>query len=205
MAGTLVLAIVGPTGTGKTEIAAEVARRSGAEIISADSLQVYRGLDIGSAKPEPALRREVPHHLIDVVDPDDPMSAGRYAQLARSAAREIAARDRPVLLCGGSGLYARAFAGGLIAAVESEPELRADLERRETPDLLRELRAADPEAAARIPRRDRVRIVRALEVLRLGGETISRRHAGHDFGDRPFAVRWLGAQMSTTLSPGPVR
>jgi len=190
-----VLAIVGPTGTGKTELAAEVARRSGAEIISADSVQVYRGLDIGTAKPSIELRREIPHHLIDVVEPDDPMSAGRFAVLAREAADAIQARARRVILCGGTGLYARAFAGGLIDGAESDPKLRAELEARDPADLLGELRRADPEAAARIPEADRMRIVRALEVLRLGGETISRRHACHGFGDRPFELRWLGIDL----------
>jgi tRNA dimethylallyltransferase len=190
-----VLAIVGPTGTGKTEVAAELARRSGAEIISVDSMQVYRGLDIGTAKPGATLRREIPHHLIDVVDPDDPMSAGRFAGLAREAADAIHARGRRVILCGGTGLYARAFAGGLIDEAESDPALRAELEARDTADLLGELRRTDPEAAARIPPADRMRLVRALEVLRLGGEPISRRHACHGFGDRPFELCWFGLDL----------
>ena len=123
-----VLAIVGPTGTGKTDLACEVARRVSAEVISVDSMQVYRGMDIGTAKPPLALRQEIPHHGIDVVDPDDPMSAGRFAALAREAADAIAARGRRVILCGGAGLYARAFAGGLIGGAESDRGLRAELE-----------------------------------------------------------------------------
>ncbi len=189
------LALVGPTGTGKTEIAAEIARATGAEIISVDSMQVYRRLDIGTAKPSPALRSEIPHHLIDVVDPDDPMSAGRYAGLARQAAREVQARGRPVILCGGTGLYARAFAGGLVAEVESDARVRAELEQRETDDLYAELRAADPASAERIRPADRVRIVRALEVWLLGGRSMSEQHACHRFSDRPFAVTWLGLDM----------
>jgi len=186
-----VLAIVGPTGSGKTEVAAEVARRSGAEIISADSMQVYRGMDIGTAKASLELRAEIPHHLIDVVDPDEVMSAGRYAELARAAANEIAGRGRPVILCGGSGLYTRAFAGGLIRDLAADPELRAELRARPLDELLRELEASDPATAARIPPNDRVRIERALEVQRQSGRPASEQHAAHGFADRPFDVRWL--------------
>jgi len=187
-----VVALVGPTGTGKTEVAARVARRSGAEVISCDSMQVYRGMDIGTAKPSPALREELPHHLLDVVEPDDPMSAGRYAELAREAARAIAARDRPVLLVGGTGLYARAFAGGLLSGVSSDPGVRAELEQRETADLFAELRDVDPRAAREIEPGDRVRIVRALEIYRQSGETASLKRAEHEFSDRPFDVHWIG-------------
>jgi len=190
-----VLAIVGPTGTGKTDVAAEVARRCGAEVISADSLQVYRGLDIGTAKAGPELRREIPHHLIDVVDPDDVMSAGRYAELARAAAHDIAARGRPVLLCGGSGLYARAFAGGLLQGLAADPEVRAALRARPLDALWRELEALDPASAAQIPRGDRVRIERALEVQRQSGLPTSAQRAAHGFADRPFDVCWLGLAL----------
>ena len=195
----LVLALVGPTGVGKTELAAQLARCTGAEIISADSMQVYRRLDIGTAKPSLELRAEIPHHGIDVVDPDDPMSAGRYAALAREAAAGIAQRGRPVLLCGGSGLYARAFARGLIGGVASDPVMRAELEARTTHELYEELAGSDPDAAARIPRGDKVRIVRALEVLQLGGATISERHAEHGLEDRPFDVRWLGLSLDRAV------
>ena len=187
-----VLAIVGPTGTGKTELACAVARRTGAEVISADSMQVYRGLDIGTAKPSAALRSEVPHHLLDVVAPDEPMSAGIYAALARRAADEIQSRGRPVLLCGGAGLYARAFAGGLVAGVASEPGLRAALEARSTEELRAELERGDPESARRISPGDRVRTIRALEALELSGTPLSAQHARHRFSDRPYDVRWLG-------------
>jgi tRNA dimethylallyltransferase len=190
-----VVAIVGPTGTGKTELACAVAERTGAEIVSADSMQVYRGLDVGTAKPSHALRARIPHHALDLVAPDEPMSAGRWAEVARAAAADIAARGRPVLLVGGTGLYARAFAGGLIRGAESDPALRAALEARSDESLREELERRDPEAAARIAPRDRVRAVRALEVLALGARPISARHAQHRFGDRPFEVRWLGLAL----------
>ncbi len=187
-----VLAIVGPTGTGKTELACEVARRSGAEVISVDSLQVYRGMDIGTAKPSPELCAEIPHHGINLVNPDEPMSAGRYARYARRVASEIGARGQPVILCGGTGLYARAFAGGLVEGIDAQPEIRAELRRRRLADLYTELCACDPTSAERIHPNDRVRIERALEVHRLGPRPLSAQHAQHGFRDRPFDVLWLG-------------
>ncbi len=190
-----VVAIVGPTGTGKTELAHAVAERTGAEVVSADSMQVYRGMDIGTAKPSAELRGRVPHHALDLVAPDEPMSAGRWAAVARRAAAEIHARGRPVLLVGGTGLYARAFAGGLIRDAESDPALRAGLEARDTDDLRAELARRDPGAAERIPARDRVRTVRALEALALGARPITEQHAQHRFGDRPFDVRWIGLAL----------
>jgi tRNA dimethylallyltransferase len=190
-----VVAIVGPTGTGKTDLACAVAERTGAEIVSADSMQVYRGMDIGTAKPSAAVRARVPHHALDLVSPDEPMSAGRWAVAARRAALEIHARGRPVLLVGGTGLYARAFAGGLIRGAGSDPALRAELEARGTADLRAELKRRDPRAAERIPERDHVRTVRALEALALGARPISEQHAQHRFGDRPFDVRWIGLAL----------
>jgi tRNA dimethylallyltransferase len=190
-----VLAVVGPTGTGKSDLALEVARRTGAEIISADSMQVYRGMDIGTAKVPAEVRAELPHHGIDIADPDEPMSAGRFALHARAAAHAAAARGRPVVLCGGTGLYARAFAGGLIQGVEADPELRARLEALATPQLLERLRARDPAAAERIPASNRVRVLRALEICELGGAPVTRIQAGHGFSDRPFDVRWLALDL----------
>jgi len=190
-----VVAIVGPTGTGKTDLACEVARKTGAEIVSADSMQVYRGMDIGTAKPSAELRAKIPHHALDLVAPDEPMSAGRWAELARRAAFAIAARGRPILLVGGTGLYARAFAGGLIAGVGSDPRIRTELEARSAEALRAELEVQDPVAASRIDRGDRVRTVRALEALRLARRPISEQQGGHGFGDRPFEVVWLGLSV----------
>jgi tRNA dimethylallyltransferase len=190
-----VLAIVGPTGTGKTELSCAVARRTGAEVISADSLQVYRYMDVGTAKPSPELRAEIPHHLIDVCAPDGLMSAGLYASLARRAALDIQRRGRAIVLCGGSGLYARAFAGGLVSGIESKPALRRELESRPTEELRAELRRRDPKAASRIHPNDRVRVVRALEALELGSEPLSERQREHGFRDRPFDVRWLALDL----------
>jgi tRNA dimethylallyltransferase len=190
-----VVAIVGPTGVGKTEIACEVARRAAAEIVNADSMQVYRGMDIGTAKPSAALRAEIPHHLIDVVAPDEPMSAGRYAELARAAATAIRARGHPVLLCGGTGLYARAFAGGLVDVGSADPALRAELRRRPLEELRAELEQRDPESARRIAPRDRVRLERALEAQARTGAPTSQLRDAHGFADQPYDVRWIGLDL----------
>ena len=195
----VVLAIVGLTGTGKTELACEVARRVGAEVIGADSMQVYRGMDIGTAKPSPELRNEIPHHLIDVVDPDDPMSAGRYCGLARNACDEILARGGRVVMCGGSGLYVRAFAGGLVAGVASQRDLRAELEARDSAELYRELEQLDPASAGATDPNNVVRVIRALETLKLGGRPASEQRAEHGFGDRRYDVRWVGLQLERDL------
>ncbi len=187
-----VIAIVGLTGTGKTDLAAHLARRIGAEIISADSMQVYREMDIGTAKPSPELRAEIPHHLIDVLSPREQMSAGLFAERAREAARDAFHRGRPVLLCGGTGLYARAFAGGLAPDLTPDPAVRAELRARTVAELYAELQRDDPDSARQINPEDRVRIERALEGLRVTGKPVSQLRAEHAFGDRPFQMRWFG-------------
>jgi len=158
-------------------------------------MQVYRRLDIGTAKASPALRREIPHHMIDVVDPDDPMSAGRYAREAREAAEQILGRGRPIVLCGGTGLYARAFVGGLAPELRADPSVRRALRARPLEALHAELLATDPESARRIAATDRVRIERALEAQATSGRPASEIRQGHGFGDRPFDVAWLALDL----------
>lgn len=187
-----VVAVVGPTGSGKTDLACALAERARAEIISADSMQVYRGMDIGTAKPSPEIRARIRHHLIDAVDPDAPMSAGRYMELARAAAHAIHARGRRVVLCGGTGLYARAFACGLVPDLPAVAEMRARLHERSTEALRAELLAIDPESARAIPARDRVRLERALEAHAHAGRAVSSLREAHGFRDRPFALCWIG-------------
>src|SRR5438093_3432790 len=126
-----IIALVGPTGIGKTELALQIAQQLDAEIVNADSRQVYRYLDIGSAKPTPAQRAAVPHHLLDVVDPDEPFDCARYRELALVAIRDIQQRGRHVLLVGGTGLYLKVLAGGLCPAPPRDAELRARLEAEE--------------------------------------------------------------------------
>lgn len=172
--------VVGPTAAGKSGLALRLGRDWEAEIVSCDSLQVYRGLDIGSAKVSPAERRAVPHHLIDVVDPDEPFSAADYARLARGALASIAARGRLAIVAGGSGLYLRALLDGLFAGPSRDDALRRRLAeiaaRRGDSHLHRLLSRVDPDAAARIPVRDRTRVIRALEVYRGTGQSLSDHH-----------------------------
>lgn len=190
-----VLALVGLTGTGKSEIACEIARRVAGEIVGADSMQVYRKMDIGTAKAPLARRREIPHHGIDLVDPDEPMSAGAWAEHARAATRAAHARGHPMILCGGTGLYARAFAEGLAPGVEADPSIRSELATRTLEDLRSELERIDPRSAQRIHPNDRVRTERAIEATRQAGRALSMQHADHAFRDAPFEVRWCGLSL----------
>jgi len=174
------VAIVGPSAAGKSALALELAAVHAGEIVSCDSLQVYRGLDIGSAKPTPAERAAIPHHLIDVADPDAEFSAAEYSRLARRALRELSARGRLAIVVGGTGLYLRALLSGLFDGPSRDEALRRRLEalaeRFGRPRLHRLLRGVDPRAAARIDPNDLVRCVRALEVYRATRRPISAQH-----------------------------
>lgn len=187
-----VVAVVGPTAAGKTELAAHLARERGGEVISVDSRQVFRRLDIGTAKPSAEIRAAVPHHLLDVVEPDEPFDVATYRDLARAAENEIRGRGRPVFLCGGSGLYLKALTEGLCPAPPADAAVRAEIAReREERGLVAlhdELGRVDPDAAARIAPRDGVRITRALEVSRLTGRPLSAWQRDHAFEDRPFEL-----------------
>ena len=175
------IAIVGPTASGKSALALRIARAHGGEIVSCDSLQVYRGLDIGSAKASLSERRDVRHHLLDVVDPSEDFSAAEYATRARAAIADITARERLPVVAGGTGLYLKALLEGLFDGPARDETTRRRLEalaeRFGNPRLHRLLRRVDPNAAARIPSADRVRIVRALEVYWVTGRPISEHHS----------------------------
>jgi tRNA dimethylallyltransferase len=165
--------IAGPTASGKSAIALQLAARTGGEIISVDSMQVYQGLDIGTAKPEPGQRRRVPHHLIDIVDPRETFDAARFAILARGAIADIQTRGATPILCGGTGLYFKALLAGLGEAPPADASLRRELEQIPLPRLLEELRARDPETWNRLDRNNSRRVLRAVEVLRLTGKPFS--------------------------------
>ncbi|MCA0196715.1 MAG: tRNA (adenosine(37)-N6)-dimethylallyltransferase MiaA [Proteobacteria bacterium] len=173
----LAIAVMGPTASGKTAFAIELAQRCGGEIVSVDSALVYRGLDIGAAKPDATERAGVPHHLIDVREPWQPYSAAEFAQDARSVIAGILARGRLPVLAGGTGLYFRALLHGLAPMPEADPALReviaAEAAARGWPVLHAELARVDPAAAACIRPGDAQRIQRALEVFRLSGRPIS--------------------------------
>jgi tRNA dimethylallyltransferase len=166
--------VAGPTASGKSSLALALALRFGGEVISCDSVAVYREFEIGTAKPSQAERAQVPHHLIDVVPPDAFFTAGEYARLARSAAREISARGRLPIVCGGTGLYLRAMLDGLFAGPERDEDLRTRLrQRKNVGSLWRLLRRLDPDAAERIHPRDEPKLIRAIEVCAASGRPMS--------------------------------
>ena len=172
------LLLMGPTCSGKSALALDLARRFPVEIVSVDSAQVYRGMDVGTAKPSRAIQAAVPHHLIDICDPLETYSAGRFRRDALRLIREIRGRHRVPLLVGGTMLYFRALAQGIAPLPEANPDVRARIDERARrlgwPALHAELAARDPEAAAKIRPRDGQRIQRALEVIELTGEPLSQ-------------------------------
>jgi len=196
-----IVCLVGPTASGKSALALDVAERTGAEIVSADSRQLYRGLDIGTAKPTAADRARVPHHCLDLVDADGAFDAARFGEAAAAAIAGAAARGRRVLVVGGTGLYVRVLLHGLCPAPPRVPALRAALvermEARGRPAMHRALATVDPEAARRIGPQDGVRLVRALEVALASGTPLSRWQARHGFGEAPYDALVIGLARPT--------
>jgi tRNA dimethylallyltransferase len=195
MARPELVVLCGPTATGKTGAAIALCQALGGEVVSADAVQIYRHLDIGSAKPSAAERAVVPHHLLDVVDPAERYSAARYAADADEVIARIRARGHVPVVAGGCGLYLRALLYGLCPAPPADPAVRAELEAREAAEGAGTLHAAlqrvDPPTAARLHPADLVRIVRGLEVYRLTGRPLSEHQAAHGFAvPRHRAVIW---------------
>ena len=190
------LAVAGPTASGKSELAVVLAEALDGEVINTDAMQVYRQLDIGTAKPEAALRRRVPHHLIDVVTPDEPYSAGAYARDAGEIVRRLHAQGRTAILCGGTGLYFRALLQG-IANLPPIPRavrerVSAQLSELGVAACHEALRQVDPQTAARVHPNDPSRVQRALEVYHAAGRPLSEYHREQPFGELPSQVRMLG-------------
>jgi tRNA dimethylallyltransferase len=171
------LLLAGPTAVGKSEIAMRLAEKLSGEIVSVDSMQVYRGMDIGTAKPSVGERTRVPHHLIDVVEVTETFNAVQFIRLARAALSEIQARGRVPILVGGTGFYFAAFLEGLGAAPPADAALRATLQTTPLSDLLRELAERDPVTYERIDRQNPRRVIRAMEVIRLTGKPFSEQCA----------------------------
>jgi len=164
----LAILLLGPTGSGKTALSLALGERFGAEIVSCDSVAVYRGMDLGTAKPTPEERSRLPHHLIDVANPDQPFTAGEYSRQARAALQAIAARNRLPIVTGGTGLYLRALTEGLFSGPARQTELRARLDRSRKRHgdawLHRILVRLDPASAARIHANDTPKLIRAIEI-----------------------------------------
>lgn len=173
--------VSGPTGSGKTELAIRLAEEVGGEIVNADSMQIYRGMDIGTAKPSAAERARVPHHLLDIVSPDQNFTASDFRREAAAAIADIHGRGRRAIVVGGTGLYIRALLEGLVDSPTGDPQLRLQFAGLTGEELLRRLSLVDPETAGRLHPNDRVRLIRALEVFSQTGRPISALRSEHSF------------------------
>ena len=191
--------VLGPTAVGKSRVAVDLALRFGGEVISGDSIQVYRGFDIGADKPTAESRRGVPHHLVDIVGPEVQFTAADFVREALAAARDIAARSRVPVVAGGTGLYLKALLDGLFPEPGRDPAVRAALEaeaREKGLDVLfRRLEAVDPDYARKVRDRDRVRIVRALEVHAATGRPISEHFRATESPVKGRTVVRLGLRL----------
>ncbi len=194
-----IVILCGPTAAGKTAAAVAAAERFGGEIVGADSMQIYRYMDIGTAKPTPAERARVPHHLIDVADPDEPFDAARYADTAGAVIAGLHGRAVLPLVVGGTGLYIKALTRGLFEAAPVDGgvrrRLREEIRHRGNDALHRRLTRLDPEAAGRLHPNDTHRILRALEVIETTGRPITRHHRDHAFSGAPYETLTIGLAL----------
>ena len=194
-----IMIIAGPTAVGKTALALELAEDLGGEIISADSMQVYRHMNIGTAKPSLAERSRIQHHLLDVVDPDESFNAARFAATAASVIHALHAKRTPILIVGGTGLYLRALLGGLFPGPAADEDLRRYYREQQNihgPGYLhRELARIDDLAARQLAPGDTVRIIRALEVMSLTGRSIVASQREHHFRDHHYDCLKIGLKM----------
>ncbi|MBI4948960.1 MAG: tRNA (adenosine(37)-N6)-dimethylallyltransferase MiaA [Deltaproteobacteria bacterium] len=181
-----IVVIAGPTASGKSALSIDLALSFNGEIVSADSMQVFKRMDIGTAKPSKEELQRVPHHLIDIIEPDEDYTAARFRNDAIKAITDIRSRGKNVFIVGGTGLYIKALTQGLFPGPEADPDLRKALEKEGTDALYERLKLIDPETAASIHPNNRVRVVRALEVYELTGTTMSAFQKDHGFKDEPF-------------------
>lgn len=190
--------ILGPTAVGKSEVALDLAALVGAEIINADSQQVYRYMDIGTGKPSAAERERISHHLIDIIDLDEEFNVATFRRLATAAAADIHRRGKRTIVCGGTGLYLKALTQGLFTGPAQDLAIRerlnAEADRAGLASLYRRLERVDPQAMSRIHPNDRQRIVRALEVFELTGRAISDWQKEHAFAESLFETLKIGLE-----------
>jgi tRNA dimethylallyltransferase len=208
--------ILGPTASGKSDAAMAIARHIGGEILSVDSMQVYRGMDVGTAKPSPVERAEVRHHLIDVVEPDQPFTVARFVEMADEVIRDARERNAPLVVTGGTPLYYKALFEGMFEGPGADAAIRERLRAQGNDALHRRLTEVDPASAARIHANDTKRLVRALEVFELTGQPISalqnewageptHRHEAKWFGlnwDKDALNRRINARVKAMLAAG---
>jgi tRNA dimethylallyltransferase len=191
-----IIIILGPTAVGKSEVALHLAESVNGEIVNADSQQVYRHMDIGTGKPSKVDRERVRHHLIDIVAPNEEFNAALFRRLATESIRQIHARGRNIIVCGGTGLYLKTLTRGLFEGPGQDPEVRQTLEQEIAANgvasLYRRLERIDPTVGSSIHPNDRQRIIRALEVYRLTGRPISEWQKEHGFQENPFEIFKIG-------------
>jgi tRNA dimethylallyltransferase len=203
LAAPRIVCILGPTGIGKTALAMDLATRWGAEIVGADSMQVYRQMDIGTSKPTLEERNRVPHHLIDVADPDQPFTVSRYRELAGEAIMELHRARKRIFVVGGTGLYIRALLGGLIEGPGADEDfrrgLKEEINKGGKAHLYEILKEKDPHAATVIHPNDLVRVIRALEVLELTGRSIMDFQQRHRFADASWNALRIGLRMERAV------
>jgi tRNA dimethylallyltransferase len=197
-----IVVICGATGIGKTAVGIELAEMFDGEIISADSMQIYRYMDIGTAKPTPVEVARIPHHMIDIINPDEDYDAVQFSKQARKRIADLVNRGLTPFVVGGTGLYIKALLHGLFESLPVDPEIRARLRRdaqeRGGPYLFERLQKVDPETAGRLHPNDSYRIIRALETIESAGKSITALHQAHQFEDDPFRVLKIGLQMDRT-------
>jgi len=194
-----ILVLAGPTAVGKTTFAIDLATALDGEIIGADSMQIYRYMDIGTAKPTPQERAQAPHHLIDIRDPDEPFDASEYVREARKAIEDVIRRHKVPLIAGGTGLYIKALLGGIFKLDDIDggirDRLRRILDSEGIDALYARLKACDPESAGRLQPSDTYRILRALEIFEATGVPITEHQQEHRFQDAPYRSLKIGLFM----------
>ncbi|NWF91457.1 MAG: tRNA (adenosine(37)-N6)-dimethylallyltransferase MiaA [Syntrophaceae bacterium] len=193
-----IVILLGPTGVGKSGLAIELAEELGGEIVSADSMQVYRYMDIGTAKPTPEERKRVRHHLIDLVTPDQPFHAGLYRTLARKEVDQLHRSKKPIWVVGGTGLYIKVLTQGLFSHPKVDPmvrkRLKEEAEKKGTDFLYQRLKRVDPKTASIVHPGDLFRTLRALEIFDSTGIPISFFREQHRFGERPYLTLKIGLE-----------
>lgn len=194
-----VIVICGPTGVGKTSVGIDLARAFGGEIISADSMQIYRYMDIGTAKPTPEELALIPHHMIDIIDPDEDFDAVQFSDRARPLITEIENRNRLPIVVGGTGFYIKSLLYGIFKSESIDPKIRSrlrkDAEENGGRFIYDRLKQLDPATANRLHPNDSYRVIRALETIESTGRPISEHHQNHGFADNPFNGLSIGLQM----------
>ena len=194
-----VIVICGPTGVGKTAVGIQLAEKFDGEIISADSMQIYRYMDIGTAKPTADEQSRISHHMVDIVDPDEDFDAVRFAKIAREKVMQLYQRGVTPLVVGGTGLYIKALLQGLFQSDPVDPEIRERLKKEAaefgSSALYDRLKQIDPDTADRLHPNDSYRITRALETIESTGRSISEHQQAHEFTDEPFNTLKIGLQM----------